>query len=183
MANIPPHAKRVFQGVIFDVYQWEQEMFDGSTATFERLKRPDTVVVLPVAGDTIYYSRQEQPDKPLFLGLFGGRSDPGEEPLTAAKRELLEETGLVSDTWIPWKSFQPATKIDWTVYYFIAKDCRKVAEQELDGGERIEICQTSLDDFMQTVLPHQDFREGELQQQLLSSPNPNAIQQLKALLQ
>ncbi|KKP89624.1 MAG: NUDIX hydrolase [Candidatus Moranbacteria bacterium GW2011_GWC2_37_73] len=27
---IPEHAKKVFSGTFFDVYQWEQEMFDGS---------------------------------------------------------------------------------------------------------------------------------------------------------
>src|SRR5215467_9321922 len=32
---IPEHAERVFQGKIFDVYQWPQKLYDGSTATFE----------------------------------------------------------------------------------------------------------------------------------------------------
>ena len=44
---IPANAKKVFHGVIFDVYQWEQEMFDGTKEIFEKLKRPDTVVVFP----------------------------------------------------------------------------------------------------------------------------------------
>ncbi len=37
--KIPPNAKRVFKGIIFDVYQWQQKMFDGSKETFEMLKR------------------------------------------------------------------------------------------------------------------------------------------------
>ena len=45
---MPEHAKKVFSGVMFDVYQWEQEMYDGSTATFEKLTRPDTAQVIPV---------------------------------------------------------------------------------------------------------------------------------------
>ncbi len=48
---IPEHAKKVFSGVIFDVYHWEQEMFDGSRATFEKVKRADTVGVYGVLDD------------------------------------------------------------------------------------------------------------------------------------
>ena len=36
---IPPEAKCVFRGKIFDVYQWPQRLYDGSTATFEMLRR------------------------------------------------------------------------------------------------------------------------------------------------
>lgn len=35
---IPDHAKCVFKGVIFDVYQWEQKLYNGTTTTFEKLK-------------------------------------------------------------------------------------------------------------------------------------------------
>lgn len=76
---IPDHAKKVFSGVLFDTYQWEQKMYDGSTAVFEKLKRPDTVVVFPVLGDgTVVLTEQEQPGKEPFIGAAGGRVDEGE---------------------------------------------------------------------------------------------------------
>ena len=37
--KIPKNATKVFSGKTFDVYQWEQEMFDGSKKIFEKLKR------------------------------------------------------------------------------------------------------------------------------------------------
>ena len=40
---IPENAKKVFTGQVFDVYQWEQEMFDGSKATFECKSLNDAV--------------------------------------------------------------------------------------------------------------------------------------------
>ena len=48
--NLPENAKLVFKGIIHDIYQWEQEMFDGSKATFERIRRPDTTAVIAVVG-------------------------------------------------------------------------------------------------------------------------------------
>ena len=71
---IPDNAKRVFKGVIFDTYQWEQKMYDGSRVMFEKLKRPDTVVVFPVLSNgRIILTEQEQPGKEPFIGATGGR--------------------------------------------------------------------------------------------------------------
>ena len=40
---IPPDAKRVFKGKIFEAYQWEQELYDGTKTIFEKLARDDSV--------------------------------------------------------------------------------------------------------------------------------------------
>jgi ADP-ribose pyrophosphatase len=146
--KIPPQAKRVFKGVIFDVYQWEQEMFDGSKVIFEKIKRPYTVEVIPVYEGKILVALQEQPTRPLSYSLFGGRVDEGEDELSAAKRELLEEAGLASEDWELFKIDDPSSKIDWKVYYFIARNCKKTAEQKLDAGEKIQIKTMSFDEFI-----------------------------------
>ena len=51
--KIPNKAKKVFEGVIFDIYQWQQEMYDGSTATFEMLDRDNTIQVIATMDDKI----------------------------------------------------------------------------------------------------------------------------------
>src|SRR3989344_7350327 len=95
---MPPDAKLVFKGKIFDVYQWEQTLFDGTKTTFEKLKRADTVVVIPVTAEgKIVLTMQEQPGKTPFLGCAGGRAEAGEDPLAAAGRGLAVETGYEHD--------------------------------------------------------------------------------------
>ncbi len=152
MAKIPEHAKKVFEGVIFDVYQWEQEMYDGSTATFERLRRQDTAEVFVVVGDTLIIQHQSQPDKPTpFLSMVGGRIEKGEEPLAGAKREVLEETGYASEDWELVRSSEGTGKIDWTIHVYIARGAKKVADQNLDPGEKIELKFLTFDEVLDLV--------------------------------
>jgi len=146
---IPENAKRVFKGVVFDVYQWEQKMFDGSVQTFEKLKRPDTVVVFPVLPNgKIILTKQEQPGKAPFIGATGGRVDEGEDILEAAKRELLEESGYTAEEFILWDAQHPTSKVDWVVFTFIAKRVKKVADLHLDAGEKIELITLTLDELI-----------------------------------
>ena len=149
--KIPLNAKKVFDGIIFDVYQWEQEMFNGTKETFEMLKRPNTIEVIATEGNKILLSKQSQPNKADFYSLFGGRAEEGEEPLVTAKRELLEESGLKSDDWELLKTYTPMHKIDWNIYMYVARNCTKTSEQKLDAGEKIEIIKCTFDEFIKIV--------------------------------
>jgi 8-oxo-dGTP pyrophosphatase MutT (NUDIX family) len=137
---VPPSATKVFSGVIFDVYQWQQEMFDGSVETFERLKRPDTVKIIAVKDKKIIVLEEEQPDIGIFYSFSGGRHDaPEEDELQAAKRELLEETGMRFSNWKLISAVQPVMKIDWIVYTFLATDFIDQTNQKLDAGEKVTV--------------------------------------------
>lgn len=158
---IPKNAKMVFKGKIFEVWQWEQQMFDGSTEIFERLKRPNTAEIITLVGDKIMIQEQEQPGKPPFTSLPGGRCDKGENPLSAAKRELLEETGYTSSDWELLLEQNPVGKIEWTVYTYIARNCKKVQSPSLDSGERIETKLINFDEFL-ALADDPTFRSAEL---------------------
>lgn len=147
MGAFPKKAKCVFRGVIFDVYQWQQKMFDGKYETYEALSRPDTVQVIATQGNKILISKESQPVRGSFYTLFGGKQEKNETPLAGAKRELLEETGMVSDDWeLVWK-YCPSSKIMWKVHIFVARNVKKVQEQQLDSGERIEVKSLSFSQF------------------------------------
>jgi ADP-ribose pyrophosphatase len=138
---VPQVAKLAFKGQIYDTYQWEQQLYDGSYATFEMLKRPDTIQVLAIKGDKLVMLREEQPSMgPAFYGLPGGRHDQeSETELDAAKREVLEETGMTFATWKLLDVEQPASKIEQFVYLYVASDFLTQSDQSLDAGEKIEI--------------------------------------------
>lgn len=73
---------------------------------------------------------------------YGSGSDPSvrEDALEAAKRELLEETGYVSDHWTHLITVPSnATLADNYAYVFMAENCRKSGKQRLDETEFLNV--------------------------------------------
>lgn len=174
---IPDIAKKMFTGAIFDVYQWPQKMFDGSTATFEMLKRPDTVIVIPLIDDKILIIEDEQPHTGKKQGFPGGRVDNSDaSTLDAAKREMLEETGYKFDSWKLVNAMQPHFKLEWFTYSYIAWDAHKVTEPHLDAGEKITIKKLNFDESKAFVVTKSTMGEaGDI------FDEANSVEELKNL--
>ena len=160
--NLPSNAKRVFSGVIFDVWQWEQKMFDGTTETFEKISRPNTANVIATIDGEILIQEQYQPHwDHKYISIPGGRCDGDEDPLKAAKRELLEETGCVSEDWHHWFTFAPKGKIVWSSYIYIARNCIQKEDPQLDAGEKITTTSISFEDFLK-LYNNPQFYDSEI---------------------
>jgi ADP-ribose pyrophosphatase len=137
---IPEQAKLAFKGMIFDVYQWPQKLFDGSSHTFEMLKRPDTVTAICVVEDKILVINDEQPHLGARQSFPGGRVDESDPAiLAAAQREVAEETGYSFQNWRLVKVSQPYRKMEWFVYVWLAWDVTGQQATNLDAGERITV--------------------------------------------
>jgi len=179
---LPENAKLVFKGVMFDTYQWEVDGYDGSKRIFEKLKRPDTVMIIPITEEgKIIVALQEQPHKPPFIGTIGGRVDEGEDVLETAKRELLEETGYEAKEWVLFDVVQPVSKIEWAIYTFIAKGCKKIAEQNLDGAEKIELKFLSFEEFINLAVNDDKFGDEFKIRILETKLQPKKMEEFKDL--
>jgi 8-oxo-dGTP pyrophosphatase MutT (NUDIX family) len=170
---IPPEARKVFSGIIYDVYQWPQTMFDGTTETFEMLKRADTVSVFPVRDDKLVVLKQLQPGwtAPKY-GFPGGRIDPEDTSLLeAVKRETREETGLSFRTWKLVSAQQREEKLEWFHYKYVATDFETESPVHHDPGEQIEVLYMTLDEVKELAK-----REPRMGQGIIEKVN--SIQEL-----
>lgn len=148
---VPEKAELVFKGEIFDVYQWEQKLYDDSLATFEMLKRPDTVIIIPLVDNELIYIVDKQPPSQNKIGFPGGRVDANETWDDAAKRELLEETGLTFNNWKLIDVIQPVHKIEWFIAYYVAWDKLNEVEPDPGSGEIIEIKSGSIEEVVKLL--------------------------------
>ncbi len=141
-----------------DVAVYDARIFTLRQSTYRRPIRPggapeertyhyfdscDWVNVVPITPDgRIVLIRQFRVGVDDFvIETPGGMVDPGDaSPLAAARRELLEETGYGSDDIVPIGRSHPnpATQ-DNSIWFFAARNVRKLGEQTLDPGEDIEI--------------------------------------------
>ena len=150
---IPGQAKLAFKGMIFDTYQWPQDLFDGSSHTFEMLKRPDTVTAICVVKDKVLVIDDEQPYLGSRRSFPGGRVDEDDESLlAAAQREVSEETGYSFKNWRLVKVSQPYRKMEWFVYVFLAWDVTEQQAPNLDAGEKITAQSLTFDELKALVM-------------------------------
>ncbi len=158
---VPDQAELAFKGMIFDVYQWPQKLFDGSEHRFEMLKRPDTVNAICVVDGKILVLDDEQPHLGSRQSFPGGRiDDPSDTSVeVAAKREILEETGYSFNNWRLIKVAQPYRKMEWFVYLMLAWDVAGKQKPVLDPGEKITARHMDFDELRALVL--EKDRKGE----------------------
>jgi ADP-ribose pyrophosphatase len=146
---IPRNAKRAFKGILFDVYQWKQKMFDGSIEEFEAVRRVPSVQVIAVTNaKKILLLRESQPGTKSFISLPGGMVRKNEAPRQAARRELLEEAGFRPRELVPWKKTNIGGKIQWDTHYFIARGCEKASSPERSRGEKISVFEKDFKGFI-----------------------------------
>lgn len=117
------------------------KLHDGSETDWFLRHSPDAVIVLPISPkEEILLQRTYKHGAGTVVTEFpAGMVDAKETPQLAAARELREETGLVAKKLIPLGTvFSDPTGSPMQYHFFVAEDCRKIAERELDETEQIE---------------------------------------------
>jgi len=94
-------SDKVFAGKILSVRVDTVLLPDGKESTREVVEHNGAVAVLAVDPEgSVYLVRQyRKPVEEVLLEIPAGKLEPGEDPLECARRELLEETGLVARRW------------------------------------------------------------------------------------
>jgi len=124
---------------------------------------PDFVNVIAVTegGEIACFRQTKYAVEGITLAPVGGYMDSGEAPLSAARRELLEETGYEADTWESLGDYiVDPNRGAGVAHFFLALNARCVAQPHSDDLEEQKLVLLSreelerrLDDGEIKVLP------------------------------
>jgi ADP-ribose pyrophosphatase len=132
------------------------ELPDGQTISdWPWLIMPDYVNILVVTeeGTFLCFRQPKYGAGGITLALAGGLIELGEEPLVAAQRELLEETGYEAPQWISLGGYAvDGNRGAGTCYLFLALGARLVAEVTADDLEEQQLLYLSRAELEQALL-------------------------------
>jgi len=151
-------SKLSYKGKVFDVFTDTVIEPGGHRNTRDVIRHSGSVVILavderknPADPDVILERQYRHAAGQFLIELPAGRRDPGEAPLAAAKREMIEETGFRAKRWTMLLRYfaSPGFLGEWMQIY-LARDIREgEAKPELD--EQIEILRMPLSEAMRMI--------------------------------
>ncbi len=114
---------------------------DGSEADWYVNTSADAVVVIPFlpSGEILLQRIYKHGSGTVITEFCAGLVDEGEVPVDAAQRELREETGHEGTLINIGSCFANPTGSTMKYHFFVAQNCAKVGDQQLDPAEEIEL--------------------------------------------
>ena len=131
----------VFSGNLVRLHRDRVRLPDGSEAVREYIRHPGAVAVLALLDDgQVVLERQfRYPHGKVFIEIPAGKRDAGEDPASAARRELQEETGYVAKEWRRLGVIHNAIAYsDEGIELWLARGLEKRAAK-LEAGEFLEV--------------------------------------------
>lgn len=143
---IEEKKEEVLNTPIFNIEKSLRVSKEGVKAPFITLKSPNWVTVIPWYRNSenvpcfVMVQQYRHGSKSIIREFPAGMVDKGEEALKAAKRELIEETGIVSKDIIHLSTFNPNPAfMNNEANFYLAKDICKTSVQHLDTTEVLDV--------------------------------------------
>jgi ADP-ribose pyrophosphatase len=149
MKSLKTHSRKLILDMSphLQVESHEVELPDGKRITgWPWVISPDfvNVAVITEEGSYLCFRQTKYSVKGSTLAPVGGYIEEGEEPLAAAKRELLEETGYEAPEWEHLGEYTvDGNRGCGLAHFFLARGASKVAEPASDDLEPQELLHLS----------------------------------------
>jgi len=162
--NVPndlPHetttgSHRAFDGKLLHVRVDDVRLPSGRESVREVVEHPGSAIIVPItaAGEVLMVEQYRHVVGKRLLDLPAGLIDPDEDILTAAGRELIEETGFSSDdiTAVASLYASPGYSEEHATLY-LARNCRPVPDHQPDPDEPLTVVPIPLADIPTLLAP------------------------------
>lgn len=153
LKEVTKESKEVFAGQMLHVYKDCIMLPNGEESTREYVRHIGAVAIVPVTedGKVVLEKQFRYPMGSVVTEIPAGKLDSKEEDRLAAKRELVEETGITAEEWIEIGEYHPASAYsDEIITMFIAKGLH-FGKQKLDEDEFLEVMEVPLRELVQQV--------------------------------
>lgn len=142
----------LLKGKIFDVEEHSYIAPDKKEHKYDIVRHNGAVAIVAMIKNKIVLTKQFRPAvKDVVYEIPAGKIEKGEEPFECAKRELLEETGLLARNMKKITSFYSAIGFcDEIIHLYYVDDVMN-ALQQLDEDEFIELYKFSIEELVAMI--------------------------------
>ena len=163
----------IYNGVVLHVVRDTVELPNGESSVREMCLHVGAVAVIPLLSDgRVIMERQfRYAHGRVFFEIPAGKLDfPEEDPLSAAKRELREETGAVANkyTYLGELDTTPAL-INEKIHMYLAEDIT-FTDRDLDEDEFLDVELVPLSELYEMVM-RGEIKDGKTQIAILKAYN------------
>ncbi len=148
-------SEQIYDGHVLHVYKDIVKLPNDREAIREVIRHVGAVGIIPITdeGEVIVEYQYRYPIDQVITEIPAGKLDSKtENRLDAAKRELLEETGITADEWIDLGIYYPAAAYtDELITIYLAKGLH-FGEQNLDDDEFLDIKSVPLEVLVDAVM-------------------------------
>lgn len=145
------NGRTIYEGKIIKVELDEVELPDNRVSLREIVRHNGGASILLVEeGKVLLVKQFRYAYGKAIYEIPAGKLEKGEEPETAAKRELEEETGYSADLKLALTIYPTPGYTDEKIYVFFAENCVR-KQQKLDDGEFLNYCFIKLDKVVEMI--------------------------------